>query len=179
MGLTTALLEDVRSVIEIGLYDSSNWRFGGNAGGIAPKLFSTILSRKKGGLIYMPSPLLIKPPHFLFPFIRHLPGTTEAAAATAPIAGDEVLPHPRLVVSRPRRLNLTLSLNAPPTWIIPSTTQSHQRNPNHNRRRRVAPSRTRFEFTPPPIPLSHVHFCAHPPPFVPRPNPKLICRFRW
>jgi hypothetical protein len=43
------------------------------------------------------------------------PGTTEAAAATAPIAGDEVLPHPRLVVSRPRRLNLTLSLNAPPT----------------------------------------------------------------
>jgi hypothetical protein len=42
-------------------------------------------------------------------------GTTEAAATTAPIAGDEVLPHPRFVVSRPRRLNLTLSLNVPPT----------------------------------------------------------------
>jgi hypothetical protein len=60
----------------------------------------------------MPPPQLVKPPHFLFPSIWHLHGITEAATATAPIAGDEVLPHPRLIVSRPRRLNLTLSLNA-------------------------------------------------------------------
>jgi hypothetical protein len=48
-------------------------------------------------------------------FFDSSPGTTEVAATTGPIAGDEVLPHPRLVVSMPRRLNLSLTLNAPPT----------------------------------------------------------------
>jgi hypothetical protein len=101
MGLTTALLEDVCSVIEIVLYDSSNWRFGGNAGGIAPKLFGTILSRKKADLFTcLPHNSSNLPTSYSHLFDSS-PGTTEAAAATAPIAGDEVLPHPRLVVSRP------------------------------------------------------------------------------
>jgi hypothetical protein len=113
MGLTTALLEDVRSVTERDLYVSR--MLGGNAGGIAPKLFGPILSRKKAHIF-------TSLPHYssnLHASYSHLfgssPGTTEVAAATAPIVGDEVLPHPRLVVSRPRRLNLSLSLNAPPT----------------------------------------------------------------
>jgi hypothetical protein len=31
----------------------------------------------------------------------------------------------------------------------------------------------------PPILLSHVHFSSHPPPFLPRPNPKLNYKFQW
>jgi hypothetical protein len=115
MGLTTALLEDVRSIIEIGLYDSSNGHFGGNAREIAPKLFGTILSRKKADIFTSLPHYSSNLPTSYSHLFDSCPGTTEAAATTAPIADDEVLPHPRLVVSRPRRLNLSLSLNAPPT----------------------------------------------------------------
>jgi hypothetical protein len=78
--------------------------------------FSALLFHEKKAHIFTSLPhYLSKLPTSYSHLFDSSPGTTEAAAATGPIASDEVLPHPRLVVSMLRRLNLSLSLNAPPT----------------------------------------------------------------
>jgi hypothetical protein len=65
------------------------------------KNFRCLFSPEKNcAFINLPPPLLVKPPPL--PICSSAPPRTgEAAAATGPIAGDEVLPHRRLVVSTP------------------------------------------------------------------------------
>jgi hypothetical protein len=79
------------------------------------------------------------------------------------------------------------SLSQSPTYLSPQ-------HPNHNRRRRnpnlyryrgpgpsttFLPLRRRFGYTPPPIPLSRLHFSPHAPLFLPEPNPNQVCRSQF
>jgi hypothetical protein len=85
------------------------------------------------------------------------------------------------------RLHLYLSLSQSPTYLSPQ-------HPNHNHRRRnpnlcrhrgsgpsttFLPLRRRFGYTPPPIPLSRLHFSPHAPLFLPEPNYNQICRSQF
>jgi hypothetical protein len=110
MGLTTALLEYARSVIERDLYDSSNWRSAATREELRQNLSAPFFHEKGALFTSLPHYSSNLPTSYSHLFDSS-PGTTEA------VDDDEVLPHPRLVVSRPRRLNLSLSLslNAPPT----------------------------------------------------------------
>jgi hypothetical protein len=174
MGLTTALLEYARSVIERDLYDSSNWRSAATREELRQNLSAPFFHEKRR-TFYLPPPLLVKPPYFLFPSIRQLPWNHRSSrrrrGAPSPQVGS-------FQAATPQPIPLSLSMPHLPKSSHQPLSHSNETltttaGDEHLRQEHDLNSRRH------PIPLSHVHFSAHPPPFLPRPNPKLICRFQW